>query len=794
MFMPAPLAHLRVLDLTDLRGALAGRILADLGAEVLKVEPPGGDPGRLRPPFAGGVVDADCSLPFLFRNANKRCVRVDLAGPEGSTRLDGLCAGADLLVENLGADARGSLGLGPGEIAARHPELVHVAIADFGLSGPRARWTAEPLCALAASGALYPAGFPDLPPCSLPGYLAHDCASIYAVAGGLAALADRAESKAGQTVEISVQEAALAGLNPWSIPLADYARRFPMLPAVMKRNADGPYQVLRVRDGYLRVLPGNPRHWRKFVQWLGDPEALRGSEWNSALYRIANQDVIRLIASEALSSRSRDEAVAEGVRLGFPITAVHTPDEFVAHPQTRTRGFFQKTAFRHLENAPFAPLPCNFSRTSATLRCAPPHLEDARGGFASPREVASTPRSRRSVAHPPLEGVLVIGLTCGAVGPEACGLLADLGADVIKIESRTNLDFLRQVSFDDDPNHSWTFNDECRGQQSVCLDLSTPRGREIALALCAQADVVIETNRGGVAAALGLDYEDVARVNPRVVYLCSQGFGRGGPLGEAPSFGPLNSTFAGVNWLWNHETAPYPAGISLNYPDHIASKLAAAAVLAALEDRRRTGEGQRVEMSQAEAAAYLAGEFYLQGPTTGRPPEPRGNFVEYAAPHGVYPCAGEDRWLAVAVTSDEAFEELRAVCGWPHDPALVTLAGRLNRRVDLDERLSRWTRSRDADAAAAELQAAGVSAMTVQHGDDHRADTHLAARGAIIAVEHPEIGSERHAANPIRLSRAPLSAARAAPLLGADTRPVLQRLLGLSPDEIAALVTDGVCC
>jgi len=791
--MPAPLAHLRVLDLTDLRGALAGRILADLGAEVLKVEPPGGDPGRLRPPFAGGVVAADRSLPFLYRNANKRSVRVDLAEPEGRARLGELCADADLLVENLGADARGSLGLGPDEIAARHPQLVHVAIADFGLSGPRAAWTAEPLCALAASGALYPAGFPDLPPCSLPGYLAHDCASVYAVAGALAALADRAESKAGQTVEISVQEAALAGLNPWSIPLADYTRRFPMLPAVMKRNADGPYQVIRVRDGYLRVLPGNPRHWRRFVEWLGNPEALRGSEWDSAFYRIANQDVTRLVASEALSSRSREEAMTEAVRLGFPITPVHTPDEFVAHPQTRARGFFQKTSFPHLENAPFAPLPCNFSRTPVALRSASPRLEEQSEGFASPRKEPSTPRSRRSAAHPPLDGIRVIGLTCGAVGPEACGLLAELGADVIKIESRANLDFLRQVSFDDDPNHSWTFNDESRGQQSVCLDLSTPRGREIALALCAQADVVVENNRGGVAAGWGLDYDDVARVNPRVVYLCSQGFGRGGPLGEAPSFGPLNSTFAGINWLWNHEAAPYPAGISLNYPDHIASKLAAVAVLAALEERRRSGEGQRIEMSQAEAAAFLAGEFYLQGPTTGRPPEPRGNFVEYAAPHGVYPCAGEDRWLAVAVASDAAFERLRAVCGWPHDPALATLAGRLTRRAGLDERLSRWTRTRDAEAAAAELQAAGVSAMTVQHGDDHRADAHLAARGAIVAVEHPDIGSERHAANPIRLSRAPLSPARAAPLLGADTRPVLQRLLGLSPEEIAALVTDGVC-
>src|SRR5207237_6989030 len=141
---------------------------------------------------------------------------------------------------------------------------------------------------------------------------------------------------------------------------------------------------------------------------------------------------------------------------------------------------------------------------------------------------------------------------------EASGLLGHLGAEVIKIESRANLDFLRRVTLDDHADRSWTFNDECLGQKSVCLDLTTARGRELALALCARADVVVENNRGGVAAAWGLDYQAVAKRNPRVIYLCSQGFGLGGPLGEAPAFGPLNSTFAGVNSMWNHATAPYP--------------------------------------------------------------------------------------------------------------------------------------------------------------------------------------------------------------------------------------------
>ena len=254
--MPAPLAHLRVVDLTDLRGAFAGRLLADLGADVIKVEPPRGDPGRLRGPFAGGVAAPDRGIAFLYRNANKRGAVIDLHAADGWRRFCELCERADVLVENLGPEAQHRHGLAPDEVRDRHPHLVHVAIADYGLSGPRAAWRLEALPAFAASGALHACGFPDRPPCWLPGYAAHDSASIFAVAGALAALLDRARHGRGQTVEVSVQEAGLNALNPWSIPLADYHRVYPMIPPVQTRNADGAYYVLATADGFVRVLPG----------------------------------------------------------------------------------------------------------------------------------------------------------------------------------------------------------------------------------------------------------------------------------------------------------------------------------------------------------------------------------------------------------------------------------------------------------------------------------------------------------------------------------------------------------
>jgi crotonobetainyl-CoA:carnitine CoA-transferase CaiB-like acyl-CoA transferase len=788
----APLSHLRVVDLTDLRGALAGRLLGDLGADVIKIEPSGGDPGRLQPPFAGGVAAPDRSLPFLYRHANKRGAVIDLYDAAGWDRFVELCDRADILLENFGPDGQQRRRLTPAEVRARHPHLIHVAMADFGLSGPRAGWRAEPLPAFASSGALFASGFLDRPPCWLPGYMAHDCASVFAAVGTVAAVLDRARHGEGQTVEVSVQEAALNGLTPWSIPVGDYAQLYPLvLQTSRPREADGMYMVLPAADGFIRLLPATVRQWKAFVELTGNIEELSGPEWELPVYRLLYGETIRQLATGALRQRSRDEVFAEGVRLRLPITPVNTPDQFVAEEQTRVRGYFRCTGFPHLGDAPFAPAPLNFSRTPTVLRRPAPAPGEDDGADFSPRDLE---KPSGAAENPLLAGMLVIDLGVGAVGPEIGWVLAELGAEVIKIESRENLDFLRAVTVEpDQPNRAWTFDVEGRGQKSVCLNLRTVRGRELALQLCAAADVVIENNRGGVVRQLGLDYEDVRRVRPDVIYIASQGFGRGGPMGEAPSFGPLNSSFVGSNWLWNHPDTPYPAGSTLNHPDHIASKLGAAAVLSALEHRRRTGEGQFIEMAQTEAAAYFLGEFYLQGPCTGQPPQRRGNASEFAVPHNVYPCAGEDRWCAIAVVDDAGWQRFVRCLGWPEEQRFATAAGRLAAREEIDARVAEWTRTRTPEEAAATLQAAGVSAMPVQNADDHRADPHLAARGAIVTVQQPEIGPERHIGNPLHMSRTPLVTAGAAPLLDADTHDVLTRVLGLQASEVEQLISERVC-
>ena len=827
-----PLAHLRVIDVTDLRGALAGRILADLGADVVKVEPIGGDPGRLAPPFADDVVAPDRSLPFLFRNLGKRGVAIDLYDVRGWERFLELCDRADVLVENVDAADPLRAALEPVIVRTRHPHLVHVTIGDLGRSGPRAGWRLEPLPAFAASGALAVSGFPDRPPCWLPGFQAHDCAAVIAVTGALAAILARARDGRGQAVEVSVQEAALASLAPWGIVLQEYARHFAVLPQIYPRDADGPAVVLPVADGWVRVLAITPRQLGALAALVmgrepaqhgaGPPPPVASDAWRAleaafsrvrhggmalagmlvrALSRLpVHADVLpavhaalsgfRLLAGHGLAGRSRADVLEHGLRLGLPIAPVHRPEEFVTTEQTRVRGYFRRTGFPQLADAPVAPFPCNLSRTPVVLRRPAPAPGEDTGGF--------TPRPIDVAAHAdgraPLTGLRVVSLGVGAVVPELCTMLADLGAAVVKIESAASPDFLRRLTVDlTSPNRSFMFNDENRGQRSVCLDLSTGQGRELALGLCAAADVVAENRQGGLVERLGLGYAAVREVRPDVIYVSSQGYGRGGPFGRAPAYGPLAAAFAGATWLWNHPDAPYPAGSSLEHPDHLAGKLASVAVLAALEHRRRTGEGQEIELAQSEATAFLLGDVYLQAPCTGRRAAPHGNDSEHAYPHGIYRARGEDAWVAIAVVDDAAWQRFCSALHWPADPRLARLADRLKARDEIDGRIAAWAHARAPDEVAATLQAAGVSAFAVQGAGDHRTDPHLHVRHAFVTLDDPEVGMVLHVGNPLRLDGTPLVAPRPAPRLGADTEDVLVHDLGLTLAEVRGLLASGVC-
>jgi crotonobetainyl-CoA:carnitine CoA-transferase CaiB-like acyl-CoA transferase len=259
------------------------------------------------------------------------------------------------------------------------------------------------------------------------------------------------------------------------------------------------------------------------------------------------------------------------------------------------------------------------------------------------------------------------------------------------------------------------------------------------------------------------------------------------------AYGPLNLGFVGLHHLWNHPGAPYPCGTSLNHPDHIAGKYLAAGVIAALDHRDRTGQGQRIDLAQTEFAAYLSGEVYLDGWRMGADPVPLGNDSRTACPHGVYPVAGDDRWIAVVVADDAGWRALCREAGWPEEEELASLDGRLAKAKELGARLAGWTAQQDGDELAPRLQMLGISACPVMGPLDQLDDEHLLSRRFIVQLDHPEVGPERHAGNPVRMSLTPQRVAPSAPCLGAHTAEVLNELLGLTPAEVAALEAEGIC-
>ena len=765
----APLEALRVVDLTDIRGALCGRMLADFGADVIRIE------GAAGPSPTTAPVSA-----HAYRQANQRTRPFD--GPDA---LRDLLARADVLVENVDAARRTQLSLDPAELANRHPHLIHLAIADFGLSGPRSSWRLEPLTAQASAGTLFASGFPDRPPCWFPGFLGHDAASIYGAIGVVAAVVDRRRHGRGQSIEVSVQEAALAGTVPWSVSIHDYLKINPFLPAEGKRNADGFYWVLPAADGWVRFVIGNEKQWLGMVHLARRPEALMGDEWREPLFRRMNYDVARIVVADAFRDRTRSELFEEASRVGATLGVIHRPSEYTAHEQPRSRGVFLEGTLPGFEGAPVVrpPLQSSVTPSRSTVSAAQPAPDEP----WSPLE-SIEPTGASGLL---LEGVRVVEFGMAAVGPEVSLVLSELGADIIKIESAVHLDVLRQSGFDR-INCGFAFNTECRGRRSVALNLDTEEGRRLAFELCRQADVVVENYRGGVLDGLGLGYEAVKVSNPSVVYASSQGYGGTGPLAGMPAYGPLNLGFVGLHLLWNHGDAPYPCGTSLNHPDHVAGKYLAIGVIAALDHRARTGEGQRLDLAQTEFAAYLRGEVYMDAWRDGDPPV-IGNDSTLACPHGVFPALGDDRWIAVVAAGDEQWSALCSVAGWPLDPALATVSGRLARADVVAARVAEWTAQFDAAELSERLQAVGVSACPVMGPLDQLDDPHLAARRFFVTLVHPEVGEERHEGNPVRMSLTAQRTAASAPCLGADTVEVLGEVLGLSAGDVEKLIAEGVC-
>ncbi len=398
----------------------------------------------------------------------------------------------------------------------------------------------------------------------------------------------------------------------------------------------------------------------------------------------------------------------------------------------------------------------------------------------------------------PLSGIRVLDFTWVGAGPIGTKLLAEFGAEVIKVESRTRPDPLRKTApfapGDDPLERSGYFADRNAGKRSIALDMTHPRAREIVLRLAAATDVCAQSFRPGTMEKWNLGYEELIAVRPDLIYLAMPMQGEWGPHATFSGFGATLVALCGLHELCGYPDRE-PVGTGTNYPDHVPNPMHAVfAVLAALLHRDATGEGQRIELSQLESTLNVIGPA-IELADLGRSPVRAGNRIPHAAPHGVFPVRGDDRWIAIAVVDDRRWRALAELTRIPKFNAVefARLEGRKAREDEIETLLAGWTASQDADELAGLLAAAGIAASPVRTADELLAGASgLRDRGAFAWLDHPVMGSSVYTAPTPRLSATPGSLASSAPLLGADTDEVLSAIAGYSPEEIAELRGEGV--
>ncbi len=781
-----PLAGLRVVDLADEKGELCGRLLADLGADVLRVEGAGGARSRTLPPFHAGA-----SLGFAFRNAGKRGATLDLTAAAGRARLAELLASADVLIESFAPAERARLALDPGDVLARHPQLVFASLSDFGSRGPYRDWVATDDVLDAMSGMVYKAGIPSKPPLIPPASIGVDVASFTAAYAVLLALYQRRLSGAGQHIDFSTL-LGISQTTDWSYCNSSILRNGGH-PISEVRNGSGPvYTIYACKGGYVRLIVLSPRQWRAMWEWLGKPEAFADPHWETFIARLQNADLLTKLYEEHFASMSMEEVSEEAQRRGIVCTPVLRPDEVLNNVHLRARRTFVDLPVAPGMTGPFASGFVEFDGVrQGPSRGAPAKGADDTAAFLA--GAAKRPSTKPVGAAPaaPLAGVRVLDFGIGGVGVEAGRLLAEYGAEVIKVETRTYPDFMRTVT------GGWTspsFASSSRSKQSFGVNVKKPEGLAQLKRLIAQSDVIIENSATGTMDDMGIGWKTIEALNPRAILVSSQLMGSRGPWASWIGYGPSTQPVGGLVHLWSYDDQEAPAGSGSIFPDHLVGRICAFAALAALLRRERSGRGSHVEGAQIEAVTGMLGELFLKAGLEPGSVAPRGNRNERGAPWGIYPALGTQQWCAITVCDDADWQSLCKAMGdpdWARSAAYDGAAGRLARQAELDLKLAEWTQQHEKRELAALLQRHGVPAGPMCAGTDLLDDPHLKSWSYGREVEVEGLGRMSFEGPCWSASAMADADVRPSPKLGEHTREIARRLLGLSDAEIERLVADG---
>jgi crotonobetainyl-CoA:carnitine CoA-transferase CaiB-like acyl-CoA transferase len=749
------LAGLRVVELSErVAGAYCGKLLADAGADVIKVEPPGGDPLR-RWSATGATLSGDAPL-FRYLAAGKLQHAVDARDALG---------GADVVVLTATRAGAARLGVDVDGVRAANPAAVLVTISDFGWTGPWAERAATEFTLQAWCGATGFRGIPERPPVSVGGGVGEYVGGVCAAAGALAARRRAAATGAGDHVDVSLLECMTLAMQAFEwlhVRLMD-------LPS-FARSIEVP-SIEPAKDGWVGTSMVTGQQWQDFATMVGQPVLAEDRELGYQLGRWPRRGEVYDLIRPWFAERTVEEIVETASLFRIPMAplgngaSIPDMDHFVA------RGVFRRN-------------PAGFRQPRPPWRLSPRPVTGE-----VPERAPAPVRSGL-----PLDGIRIVDLTAFWAGPSATHFLAALGADVVKVESIQRPDGIRfaaspPAGTDRWWEYSWLFHGVNVGKRSVTLDMGRPEGVDLAKRLVAGADAVIENFSPRVMEAFGLDDDVLHELNPRAVVVRMPAFGLDGPWRDRVGFAPTMEQLSGMAWLTGYpDGAPMaPRGAC----DPLAGIHAAFALVAALARRDRTGEGGLLELPMIEVALNVTAEQVIEHDVHGVVLEREGNRGPAAAPQNVYACRGEEQWVALAVAGDEQWAGLRRMLGdpaWAADPGLATHGGRRAAHDLLDRELSAWFAARDRDAVVEALAAAGIPAAPVVLPPDVVDNLQLRARGFFEAVDHPHTGPTEYAGLPFaRLRGVERWCRRPAPGLGQHNEEVLGGELGLTAEELDRL-------
>ncbi|MGF1597578.1 MAG: CoA transferase [Acidimicrobiales bacterium] len=801
--MSTALAGVRVLDLADRSGALTGRILADLGAEVVLVEPPGGNPVRHLAPFLDDEPGPERSFAHLYLGANKRSVVLDLDDADDRHRFVALVATADVVVDTERPGRLDHLGLGHAELRAVNPSLIQISITPFGLDGPWRHRTATDLVAGAAGGLVWLSGEPGSTPVQGGADPSYAMAGLTGASAATIALTgrDRDPDRTGVHIDISLQEATAMAVMQSATPSQwTWHGRIPRRPGLSAalRCADGGHVGLLVR----------PDRFDAFLAWcdrVGVDHGMTPADWEWSLLSAPRRDNPVAAATLALAAAlTRDEFAAGALEADLVCLPVLGFDDLATHEQYTVNEQFLTVRHEVLDRPlGFVRSPADAMADGVELRRAPlvgehQYLVDE-----------ASPVSARPIAAPPpvpdparaLEGIRVVDLSWVLAGPIGTRLLASFGAEVLRVESSRKPDSMRsQIGPDGkpDPDLGGLFNSVNAGKKSLTVDLTRPSGLDLIKDLIAGADVVVNNFRPGAMDRMGLGYDVLRGLKDDIVLLNLPGAHRRGPWAVRSSMGNILMAASGFNLLTGFE-GERPRGIGIAYPDFTSPHLLVATVLAALRQRDRTGHGQELHLTQLSGMVSLLGVEWMRYAATGVQPPRRANRDPNHCPHGVYPARpsehSDDEWVALAVTGDDEWGALCALMGRPGlatDERFATHAARTADEDAVDAVVAAWTSGLDKWEAADAAQAAGIAAAPVEHlADTHDRDPQL--RHHYQVVHQPvdptvDIPIDREAARwrgaEHRLVRSPG--------LGEHNEHIVCDLLGRSEQDFIDLLVEGV--